>query len=543
MIKADTRQKNVRKKTKKDILHIKKLIDKAKDILEVIGDGISIQARNFKIIYENKIHRDEFGDHVGEYCYKVYAKRKRLCKDCPVGLVFKDGRSHIVTKEVPTNGKTRYVEITASPLKDEEGNILAGIEVVRDITKRVTAQRAQRESETTLKTVIESLPFDFFLINEGGRYALQNTKCIQTYGDIIGKRPEDLHVKKETLELWKENNQRAFAGEVVEGEVFFKLKGKGKYYYNIISPIFDDNAVRGILGINIDITKRKEAEVALQQSEEKFRSLAEKSPNMIFINHKGRVVYANQKCEQVMGYSKTEFYSKRFDFRSLIAPEYQNKVMSAFQKHIEGEEVPPYEYDLITKDGKRIEVIITTKLIDYDNDKAVLGIVTDITERKRAERVLMQREKELQEKTQNLEELNTALKVLLEKRQEDKIQGEEKIMMNIRELVKPYLAKVKNEGLNRSQKTYIDIIESNLNEIVSSFTVRLSSGNLTLTPTEIQVANLIKQGKRSKEIAELMHSSPKAVAFHRGNIRKKLGLQNKKTNLRSYLLSCFQKSN
>ena len=116
-------------------------------------------------------------------------------------------------------------------------------------------------------------------------------------------------------------------------------------------------------------------------------------------------------------------------------------------------------------------------------------------------------------------------------------------MMNIRDLVKPYLAKVKNEGLNRSQKTYIDIIESNLNEIVSSFTVRLSSGNLTLTPTEIQVANLIKQGKRSKEIAELMHSSPKAVAFHRGNIRKKLGLQNKKTNLRSYLLSCFQKSN
>jgi DNA-binding CsgD family transcriptional regulator len=171
-----------------------------------------------------------------------------------------------------------------------------------------------------------------------------------------------------------------------------------------------------------------------------------------------------------------------------------------------------------------------------------IGMVHDITERKQAEEAIIQREKELQDKTQSLEELNTALKVLLEKRQEDKSQAEEKIMINIRELVKPYLEKLKNEGLNKSQKTYMDIIESNLEEIVSSFTVRLSSSHLNLTPTEIQVANLIKQGKRSKEIAELIYISPKSVAFHRGNIRKKLGLQNKKTNLRSYLLSTFNTS-
>jgi DNA-binding CsgD family transcriptional regulator len=135
------------------------------------------------------------------------------------------------------------------------------------------------------------------------------------------------------------------------------------------------------------------------------------------------------------------------------------------------------------------------------------------------------------------------LKVLLQKREKDKIKSEEKILLNIRELIKPYLEKIKKSELNKSQKTYIDIIESNLDEIVSSFTLRLASKYLSLTPTEIQVANLIKQGKRNKEISELIHTSLRTIAFHRESIRKKLGLQNKKINLRSYLLSKFNISN
>jgi DNA-binding CsgD family transcriptional regulator len=110
-------------------------------------------------------------------------------------------------------------------------------------------------------------------------------------------------------------------------------------------------------------------------------------------------------------------------------------------------------------------------------------------------------------------------------------------MLNIRELVKPYLEKVKKGKLDKAQKTYIDIIESNLDEIISSFTLRFSSKHLKLTPKEIKVANLINQGKSSKEIAEILNASPKAIAFHRENIREKLGLKHTKTNLRSYLLS------
>jgi PAS domain S-box-containing protein len=123
----------------------------------------------------------------------------------------------------------------------------------------------------------------------------------------------------------------------------------------------------------------------LEQSEEKFRTLAEQSPNMIFINKMGRVVYANKKSEEVMGYTREEYYAHDFDFLTLIAPESVEIVTSAFSKHMKGDEIEPYEYTLITKDGKRINAIITTSTIDYEGEMTLLGIITDITERVRAE--------------------------------------------------------------------------------------------------------------------------------------------------------------
>jgi single-stranded-DNA-specific exonuclease len=132
--------------------------------------------------------------------------------------------------------------------------------------------------------------------------------------------------------------------------------------------------------------ERKRTEDKLQESEEKFRNLSENSPNMIFINKRGRVGYANKKCEELMGYKREEFYSPDFDFFTLIAPECRDLIKKSFSKHGKGKEVTPYEYTLITKEGKRIEAILTTKLIQYEGEKAILGTVTDITEHKKAER-------------------------------------------------------------------------------------------------------------------------------------------------------------
>ena len=133
------------------------------------------------------------------------------------------------------------------------------------------------------------------------------------------------------------------------------------------------------------------AGAAVGKPESSFQTFTEQSPNMIFVNKAGRVVYANKRCIEVMGYSREEFLSPDFDFMALISPESIDLIRSNFKRHMAGQDIEPYEYSLLNKKGEKIEAIITTKLIEYEDENAFLGIITDITERKRVEKELQYR--------------------------------------------------------------------------------------------------------------------------------------------------------
>jgi PAS domain S-box-containing protein len=261
------------------------------------------------------------------------------------------------------------------------------------------------------------------------------------------------------------------------------------------------------------------------------------SDPMNILDRDYRIIWANK--------ARSELH--QISFKEMIG----HYCYETFQKHNEPCEGCPVtdvfrtgnpctrERSMIRPDGNRIwtETLAWPVFDDRQKISYVVEYARNITDRKHSEEALREREKELLTKTQNLEELNIALKVLLKKSDEDKIEIEEKLLLNIKELIFPYLERLKMTILDERQKTYVSILESNLKDIISPFSDKLSSIFLDFTPVEIQVVNLLHQGKTSKEIGKLFHCSPNTISFHRRNIRKKLGLNNKKTDLKSYLRS------
>ena len=167
----------------------------------------------------------------------------------------------------------------------------------------------------------------------------------------------------------------------------------------------------------------------------------------------------------------------------------------------------------------------------------VLIVHENITPIILAQEELHSKEEEVRHKSEKLEEANIALKVLLERRDRDIEELEKRITANIHELVLPYVEKLKNSRIGHREEILVDIVESNLRVIVSPFLNRLSSLNVLLTPQGIDVAALVRQGKSSQEIAEVMGIAVSTVSFHRKNLRNKLGLHDRSMNLRTYLLS------
>ena len=294
--------------------------------------------------------------------------------------------------------------------------------------------------------------------------------------------------------------------------------------------------------------KKLNRAAALSVSEKRYRTLVETmGDGLSEIDESRLATYANDRLCDMWGYSRDEIIGR--SVADFLDKENRKILNEQLAKRRKGEN-DPYEIVWARKDGTKIHTIMTpTPYFDASgNFKGSFAVITDISKHKKERELLEQahielehrvteRTIELEIKTKSLEEVNTALRVLLKKREEDKEKLEERMLQNVRELIIPYIERLRKSRLNNRQRAFTDIMESTLNDIVSPFLHRISSRYLNLTPSEIQVANLVKNGNTTKEIAEILGLSSRTIATYRRSIRKKIGITNKSVNLRTKLAS------
>jgi len=424
----------------------------------------------------------------------------------------------------------------------------------RDITETKKAEEALRESEKRYTKAEQIGHFGHWHRN---LLEKKGTWSNETYR-IFGVNPDQFQPTWENFLNFVHPSDREFLKSEVETAI--SQCKPFDYYYRIIRPDGSERFIHsiaelsfkesgqpiGLTGTVHDITERKQTEEALRESEYRYGLIFNGSREAIFITGTdAKFTEVNDAASVLTGYSKAEL--KRMSIPDLHKKVDLHAYETYFKSIMAGKPVVS-EAKILRKNGVKVDTEFSNTRINISGIPFMHSVARDITDRKQAEKALKQahdelerrveeRTRELEIQKKSLEELNTAMKVLLIKREEDKTEVEQNVMTNVKELIEPYFGKINETKLDDHQKAFLNILESNLNEIVSPFTRRLSLKYLNLTPKEIQIVNMIKIGYPSKKIAKVMKISPRTVETHRKNIRGKIGLGKKRANLRSYLLA------
>ncbi len=324
--------------------------------------------------------------------------------------------------------------------------------------------------------------------------------------------------------------------------------------------------------------RHRELRQALQSLERRYQSLLDNIPDVIYSLDEQGVVTTVNKASIAFGYRPEELVGKHF--LEFINPKDRYQVQISYTKLMQPRKnkSKTLQFRLVTKSGdiRWIEANCSIRFSDQGEFELVEGVCRDITksitnqnlliksheeleaqvrlrtqellqanmelqkeinEKAITEKALLEREADLQMEKSNLKQANTALKVLLKRREVDKKALEEQVLYNVKKLVAPYLNKILKETSDKNIKNYVNIVESNLRDITCGFSRRLSLEYYGLSTSELKVANFVRQGKKNKEIASLLGLSVRTVEAFRQGIRNKLRIQNKKVNLRTFLMT------
>ncbi len=367
--------------------------NKLQSFIDSLNCGMTIIDLNFNIVHQNSFLKNVYGDCLGKKCYESYEYKSQPCEGCPVMLCLQDGKTHTAERKVQlADGQTIYWENTASPIKDAEGKIISILELTRDISESKQAEDELNRLQIQQQTILDNIPDMAWVKDTESRYIAVNEALAASSGaqvqDMLGKTDRAFYPKTIAERYMGDDAQVMKSGQrkIIE-EPFLDVNKGLTWIETVKTPIYSQNGkVIGTTGIARDITKRKKMEERLQESERRFRELADLLPVIAFeADLSGRITYVNNQAYKLFGYTREEFIGRPiFDF---IVPEDREHSISNAQRVLKGEYLGNNEYTTMRKDGSRLTALIqTAPMLD---EQGVItgsrGVLVDITSQKNTE--------------------------------------------------------------------------------------------------------------------------------------------------------------
>ena len=335
-----------------------------------------------------------FGDFMTEEYVSAFREQFVLFKA--------KGKIHSEFEMVRKDGTRVMIALDGTVAFKPNGSFDLANCILQDITENRMVQESLLCSEKKLKAVIEATDDAMLILDNSGKSIYSNSKFTGMWGipeDRLGFGEEESllgFVVNRLQELEKIHNIVKDLNQNNQGEINFVEFKDGRIFELRSHPWLLDNQFLGRVLQLRDNTEKISIENALKESEERFRFLSECSSNLIFISTNGKISYANKQCEVVTGYARAEIYGPGFEYVKLMAPESQVLIREKFKQLLAGQEVDPFESVLLNKNGHKVDALLTVKVIMFGGDRAIIGIITDITDHKQTEKVIKQKVESLE---------------------------------------------------------------------------------------------------------------------------------------------------